>query len=187
MERASGSERSLIVAEWRMAGFCFAASPRYARDTIVAECFERVPSFVASSPRFMDTVSTSVRSKIMRRVRSTNTEPEMKVRRITHSIGFRYRLHGKNLPGKPDLVFPSLQKVIFVHGCFWHGHNCEAARLPASNVEYWRNKQSSNIARDRRILREIRRAGWKTLVIWECELHNAEGTRNKIRAFLVTK
>jgi DNA mismatch endonuclease, patch repair protein len=132
----------------------------------------------------MDTVAKTVRSEIMRRVRSVDTMPEMKVRRLVHAMGFRYRLHGRGLPGKPDLVFPSRQKVIFVHGCFWHRHNCEAARLPTSNVEYWRGKQRRNAARDRRNLREIVKAGWKALVIWECELRNAERTRKNIRMFL---
>ena len=132
----------------------------------------------------MDTVPIRVRSEIMRRVGSTDTTPEMKVRRMIHAMGFRYRLHDKRLPGRPDLVFPSRSKVIFVHGCFWHGHSCEAAKLPASNVEYWRGKRDRNAARDRRTLRTISRGGWQALVIWECELRNLERTRRKVIAFL---
>ena len=134
--------------------------------------------------RIMDTVSSSIRSQIMRRVRSVDTKPEMTVRRLVHSMGFRYRLHREDLPGKPDLVFVSRRKVIFVHGCFWHGHSCEAARLPASNVGYWSSKRNRNVARDRRNLRRINKAGWRALVIWECELHNSERTRRRIQAFL---
>lgn len=132
----------------------------------------------------MDTVSTPVRSEIMRRVLSVDTKPEMKVRRMIHALGFRYRLHDRNLPGKPDLVFSSRRKAIFVNGCFWHGHDCEAAKLPSSNVDYWRVKQDRNVARDRRNLKAIAEAGWRTLVVWECELRNPGRSRKKILAFL---
>ena len=132
----------------------------------------------------MDTVSSLARSEIMRRVRSRNTKPEMQVRRMIHAMGFRYRLHSENLPGRPDIVFSSRHKAIFVHGCFWHGHNCEAAKLPASNVEYWRSKRDRNIARDRRSLRAISRNGWRALVVWECELRSPDYVRQKILSFL---
>src|ERR1700681_1759849 len=120
----------------------------------------------------MDTVPALVRSEIMRRVRSQDTQPEILVRRLVHSMGFRYRLHGKSLPGKPDLVFSVRRKAIFVHGCFWHGHRCEAGALPTSNTEYWQAKRNYNLARDRRNLRSLAGVGWRVLVIWECELRN---------------
>jgi DNA mismatch endonuclease (patch repair protein) len=132
----------------------------------------------------MDTVSSVVRSEIMRRVRSENTKPEMLVRRLVHAMGFRYRLHRKSLPGCPDLVFSTRHKVIFVHGCFWHGHRCEAAKLPASNAEYWQAKRNRNVARDRRNLRSLGRIGWRAFVIWECELRDMERTRKRLLKFL---
>ncbi|MGH9658918.1 MAG: very short patch repair endonuclease [Bryobacteraceae bacterium] len=132
----------------------------------------------------MDTVPALVRSGIMRRVRSEDTKPEMLVRRLVHSMGFRYRLHGKSLPGKPDLVFSVRCKAIFVHGCFWHGHKCEAGELPASNTEYWQAKRNRNVARDRRNLKSLARVGWRALVIWECELRNIERTRTRLVKFL---
>jgi DNA mismatch endonuclease, patch repair protein len=132
----------------------------------------------------MDTVSTLVRSEIMRRVRSVDTKPELKIRRMIHAMGFRYRLYDKDLPGRPDLVFPSRRKAIFVNGCFWHGHDCEAAKLPATNVKYWRGKRDRNVARDRRNLKAIAETGWRALVVWECELRKPERTRKKILTFL---
>ena len=100
----------------------------------------------------------------MRRVRSKDTKPELFVRRLVSGMGFRYRLNSKTLPGHPDLVFSRLKRVIFVHGCFWHGHACEGADLPASILEYWNGKRLRNLARDRRTQRQLRRAGWKSLV-----------------------
>jgi len=132
----------------------------------------------------MDTVPKRVRSEIMRRVRSIDTKPEMMIRRMIHQMGFRYRLHDEKLPGKPDLVFSSRHKVIFVHGCFWHGHACEAAKLPSSNVEYWRRKRERNVARDRQSLRSIGEAGWNALVVWECDLRKPERVRRRILTFL---
>jgi DNA mismatch endonuclease (patch repair protein) len=135
----------------------------------------------------MDTVSAFVRSEIIRRVRAEDTKPEMLVRRLVHSMGFRYRLHDKNLPGKPDLVFSVRHKAIFVHGCFWHGHRCEAGELPASNTEYWQAKLEGNVVRDRRNLRALARAGWRALVIWECELRNMLRMRRKLLKFLSSR
>ena len=132
----------------------------------------------------MDTVSVHVRSEIMRRVRSRDTGPEMIVRRLIHSMGFRYRLHARHLPGTPDLVFANRRKAIFVHGCFWHGHSCEGGELPASNSRYWQEKQKRNVFRDRRNMRALSRSGWRTLVIWECELRNMEKTLKRLLTFL---
>lgn len=132
----------------------------------------------------MDTFSPSQRSEIMRRVRSKDTKPELMVRRLVHRLGFRYRLHSERLPGRPDLVFPSRRKVIFVHGCFWHKHSCPAAILPKSNRRYWEAKQARNAKRDRRDKRSLRQAGWKVLVVWECERSNVERMQKRLSRFL---
>lgn len=113
------------------------------------------------------------RSQNMAAIRSKDTKPEMLVRRFLHSAGFRYRLHDRKLPGCPDLVFPSLRTVIFIHGCFWHGHeNCRYFRLPKSNEEFWRNKISRNIDRDAEARAELKKQYWNVIVIWECDLKN---------------
>ena len=118
----------------------------------------------------MDKVDSETRSRIMASVRSKNTKPEMRVRKTAHRIGYRYRLHRKDLPGKPDMVFPSRRIALFVHGCFWHGHPCKRGdRMPATNVDYWREKIARNQRRDtanRLLLREL---GWTPVVVWECE------------------
>lgn len=132
----------------------------------------------------MDTFSNAQRSEIMRRVHSKGTAPEVAVRRLVSAMGFRYRLHSEKLCGRPDLVFGPLRKVIFVHGCFWHGHSCPAANLPASNRTYWYRKRRRNLDRDRAVKRELRRLGWKSLVVWECQI-KAPRTKYRIRAFLV--
>jgi len=118
----------------------------------------------------MDNLTSEERSKQMRLVRSKDTKPELRVRRLVHGLGYRYRLHRPDLPGKPDLVFPSRRKVIFVHGCFWHGHKCKLGRLPKSRIDYWRNKIAANRDRDRRTLRRLRKMDWKCLTVWECSL-----------------
>ena len=103
-------------------------------------------------------------------VRSTDTGPEMVVRRLVHSLGYRYRLHRKDLPGSPDLTFPSRRKVLFVHGCFWHQHTCKrGARIPSTSREYWVRKLGRNVARDKRVRRELKKLGWSSLVVWECQ------------------
>jgi DNA mismatch endonuclease (patch repair protein) len=107
----------------------------------------------------------------MRAVKSRDTSPELAVRKILTAMGYRYRLHSEKLPGAPDIVFPSRKKVIFVHGCFWHGHSCKrGARIPKTNVTYWRTKIARNIARDKRMASELRRLGWKAKIVWECEV-----------------
>lgn len=125
------------------------------------------------------------RSEIMRRVCSTNTKPELIVRRLIHSLGFRYRLHKKDLPGKPDLVFSSKRKVIFVNGCFWHGHSCKRGnRLPKKNRDYWTKKIGSNKHRDKNNTEKLIEAGWSVLTIWECETKDQESLRHMIVEFL---
>jgi DNA mismatch endonuclease (patch repair protein) len=122
----------------------------------------------------VDSVSSDRRSEIMSRVRSKDTRPEMIVRRMLHKAGYRYRLHVANLPGKPDLVFAGRRKVIFIHGCFWHLHDCGQARMPKSRVEFWGKKLRANRERDERNLAELRRLGWGVFSVWECQLRNAE-------------
>ena len=118
----------------------------------------------------MDKLSPEKRSENMRRIRSRGMKPEMKVRSIAHGMGFRYRLHVKDLPGKPDLVFWSARKAIFVNGCFWHGHSCkEGSRVPKTNVEYWTAKIRRNRTRDAECRQILEADGWKVLTIWECE------------------
>ena len=125
------------------------------------------------------------RSEIMRRVRSKDTGPELTVRKLTHSLGFRYYLHKDDLPGKPDLVFPGKKKVIYVHGCFWHGHQCKRGnRVPKQNKEYWENKIKANIQRDNHHVNELGKQGWSILTIWECETKNQEMLSQRIFEFL---
>lgn len=121
----------------------------------------------------------------MRAVKSRDTKPEMKVRRLVYRLGFRYRLHRADLPGKPDLAFASRRRVIFVHGCFWHGHACRrGARVPKTNTGYWREKIWRNRSRDATSLRALRQLGWEPLVVWECELADLAMLAKRIEAFL---
>src|SRR5471030_3245696 len=124
------------------------------------------------------------RSRIMRAVRSKNTLPELTVRRLVHGLGYRFRLHRKDLAGKPDLVFPSRRKVIFVHGCFWHQHSCREGRIPGSNPEYWVPKLKRNVERDASARAELQAAGWKTLTIWECQTAGSAALGRVLREFL---
>lgn len=132
----------------------------------------------------MDTFSKEERSAIMRRVHSRNTGPELEVRHLVHSLGFRYRLHRRDLPGCPDIVFPGRRKIILVHGCFWHGHCCGQFSVPKSNVRYWRSKLTGNVNRDRANRRELRALSWDVLVIWECQTKNGERLSDRIFRFL---
>jgi DNA mismatch endonuclease (patch repair protein) len=125
------------------------------------------------------------RSRIMRAVQGRDTAPEFIVRRLAHSMGYRYRLHRKDLPGKPDMAFPGRRKVIFIHGCFWHGHVCaRGSRVPKNNRDYWIKKIESNQTRDRKSLDELSRSGWQTLVLWECELRDQKRLRRRLHNFL---
>lgn len=133
-----------------------------------------------------DHLSPVERSAQMARVHSADTGPEMAVRRMVHAMGFRYRLHAADLPGKPDLVFRSLRKVIFVHGCFWHGHGCRAGRnRPASRQDYWLRKLEGNAARDRANARKLRREGWSVMTVWECQLKSPGKIEARLRTFLL--
>ena len=136
----------------------------------------------------IDTVSKERRSEIMSRIRSSGMKPEMIVRRMTHAMGYRYRLHYKKLPGTPDLVFPIRRKAIFVHGCFWHQHSdpaCKKARMPKSNRDYWVSKFERNVVRDAESQSSLVEMGWSVLVIWECEIEaEGEALAERIAAFL---
>lgn len=119
----------------------------------------------------MDSLSPDERARRMSLVRAKDTKPEMLVRRLVHSMGYRYRLHARDLPGTPDLVFRSRRKIIFVHGCFWHRHNCAMGnRVPKSRVDFWEKKLAANRERDARVVERLETSGWSVLVIWECEV-----------------
>lgn len=127
----------------------------------------------------------ALRRRIMRAVKSTNTAPEIFLRRQVHAMGFRYRLHCKDLPGTPDLVFSRLHKVIWVNGCFWHGHECaRGARLPKTNVAYWRAKIARNRSRDAASTAAIKLLGWQPLTLWECDLNNEARLKRRLAKFL---
>ncbi|NJA88074.1 DNA mismatch endonuclease Vsr [Rhodocyclus tenuis] len=135
----------------------------------------------------MDTLTPIQRSERMGKVRATDTRPELAVRRLVHAMGYRYRLHRKDLPGKPDLVFAGRRKVIFVNGCFWHRHDdpsCHLARLPKSRLEFWVPKLESNRKRDALICERLVATGWGVMTVWECELRDEDALREKIREFL---
>ena len=135
----------------------------------------------------VDKISPVRRSANMAAIHSTNTQPELTVRRLVHSLGYRYRLHCKYLPGKPDLVFRPRRKVIFVHGCFWHLHpakNCLDARQPKTNQSYWSPKLQRNAERDREHVLKLRSEGWKVLVIWDCETRDSEKIIKRLIKFL---
>lgn len=132
----------------------------------------------------MDRVSPSVRSKIMAAVKTSNTAPELAIRRALHRLGFRYSLHASDLPGRPDLVFRSRSKIVFVHGCFWHGHKCSKGRLPKSRLDYWLPKIAANKARDRRVAADLRRSGWSVLTVWQCQTRNLNKIVDKVARFL---
>jgi DNA mismatch endonuclease, patch repair protein len=125
------------------------------------------------------------RSGIMRAVKSRDTRPELVVRHLVHRLSFRFRLHRSGLPGTPDLVFPGKRRVIFVHGCFWHGHSCRrGARIPKTNSDYWCQKVARNRNRDQRALKELQDQGWTSLVIWECDLIDVACVTTSITDFL---
>jgi len=135
----------------------------------------------------MDTLSPAERSARMSRVRHKDTGPEWAVRRLVHAMGYRYRLHGRSLPGRPDLVFPGRKAVIFVHGCFFHRHpdpRCKLARLPKSRLDFWLPKLEGNRARDHRNCAELLGIGWRVLTLWECELRDKMQVIRRVKKFL---
>jgi DNA mismatch endonuclease (patch repair protein) len=135
----------------------------------------------------VDNVPVKKRSAIMAAVRAKNTGPELALRRIVHGMGYRYRLHAKELPGRPDLVFQPLKKVIFVHGCFWHRHDaCRYATTPKSRTVFWQAKFATNVARDRRNVRDLKKTGWCVLTIWQCQLKSPNRIAKRAHEFLKT-
>lgn len=132
----------------------------------------------------MDTIGRSERSALMSRIRSKNTRPELAVRSILHRLGYRFRLHRKDLPGRPDIVLPRHQKIVLVHGCFWHGHTCRLASKPKSNEGYWSVKIKTNRERDVRNREALVQQGWSVLELWECEVRKLEGLEEKLQAFM---
>jgi DNA mismatch endonuclease (patch repair protein) len=132
-----------------------------------------------------DRISVRLRSENMRRIKSKNTSPELLVRRLVYALGYRYRLHRKDLPGRPDLVFGPRRKIIFVHGCFWHQHDaCRAGRTPNSNVEYWTPKLALNLERDRKAIEALQAAGWAVMIVWECRTRDVTALQFALSDFL---
>jgi DNA mismatch endonuclease (patch repair protein) len=134
-------------------------------------------------PRY-DPLTKAERSERMSRIRNVDTKPEMIVRRLIHGMGFRYALHARDVPGNPDLVFRPRKSVIFVHGCFWHQHGCRQYRQPRTKRDFWEPKLARNKARDKEVRKVLRRLGWKTMTIWECQLRQLPRLAAKIRRFL---
>lgn len=133
----------------------------------------------------MDIMSPAMRSGVMSRIRSRDTGPERRVRSILHRMGYRFRLHRKDLPGKPDIVLPRHRLVIFVHGCFWHRHHCVNGRAtPKGNAKFWADKFEANCERDKRNRRQLRRLGWRVAVIWECQIRDGERLRKRLERLL---
>jgi DNA mismatch endonuclease, patch repair protein len=154
------------------------------RVCVADRCAVAIPAAHCPVP---DTLDPAARSERMSRIRGRDTRPEMTVRRLLHSLGYRYRLHRRDLPGRPDMVFRGRRKAIFVHGCFWHRHpdpNCRLARLPKSRLEFWIPKLEANHLRDLRNQDALKAAGWSILVVWECELGDKEQLVNKLVRFL---
>lgn len=132
----------------------------------------------------LDTRSPEQRRRIMQAVKSKDTTPEIIVRRLLHRLGYRFRLHRKDLPGRPDIVLPKFRKAIFVHGCFWHAHGCAKGQPPKSRQEYWLPKLEANVNRDRAKIDELERLGWGVLVVWQCETKDADGLGRRLQAFV---
>ena len=134
----------------------------------------------------MDRVTKEQRSRNMRCIKAFGTAPELKIRRLVCELGFRYRyrLHDHRLPGRPDLVFPTLRKLLFVHGCYWHAHGCKMSHMPKSNQDYWHPKLQRNQERDANNQRVLRDLGWQSLVLWECELADEAKLERRVNTFL---
>ncbi len=147
---------------------------------------DRVPkSIPASAPSNVDVVSPTRRSAMMAGIRSRDTRPEMAVRRAVHRLGYRYRLHRRDLPGTPDLVLPRFHVALFVHGCFWHRHEgCRLAYEPKTNVERWRRKFAENAARDNKTAGQLRDGGWDIVTVWECESRRAADLTELLEGYL---
>lgn len=159
----------------------------FARAIGVAERTGLLQTNLADVRRTMDTLSPLQRSARMSRIRLRDTKPELAVRRLVYGLGYRYRLHRPELPGKPDMVFVGRCAVIFIHGCFWHRHpdpSCKLARMPKSRLEFWEPKLTSNRERDLAAEQMLNESGWRVLTVWECELRHREAVAAKVRDFL---
>jgi DNA mismatch endonuclease (patch repair protein) len=133
----------------------------------------------------VDVLTKKQRQYCMSRIRGKDTKPEMVVRKLVHSLGYRYRLHVKKLPGCPDLVFPCHKKAIFVHGCFWHMHNCRYGRvIPKTNKSFWEKKRNENVRRNTEQIRTLKQLGWKVMIVWECWTKNVPVLERRIKKFL---
>lgn len=132
----------------------------------------------------VDTLSPEQRSRIMRAVATRNTKPELAMRRILHAMGYRFRLHRRDLPGTPDIIFPTSRKVIFVHGCFWHSHGCSKGRAPKSRLDYWKPKLDANRDRDAHNVRALIELDWEPLTVWACELGDEASLAQRLKNFL---
>lgn len=134
----------------------------------------------------MDIYSSKKRSKIMSKISGKETKPEIKVRKFLFSQGFRYLKNDRRYPGTPDIVLPKYNSIVFVHGCFWHGHNCKYGDLPETNKKFWENKIGNTIKRDKRNKQKLEKAGWKVIIVWECEINNNENFKSRMKR-LITK
>jgi DNA mismatch endonuclease (patch repair protein) len=132
----------------------------------------------------IDRLTREQRSALMARIRSKDTRPELAVRCMLHGMGYRFRLHRKDLPGRPDVVLPGRMKIIFIHGCYWHGHDCRAGRLPKTRIDFWSAKIGANRLRDARNLRALRRRGWSVSVVWECQTRKPITLEARLMKFL---
>lgn len=133
-----------------------------------------------------DVFSKEKRSWIMSRISGRDTKPEIIVRKLIHCLGFRFRLHVRTLPGNPDIVLPRHRKVIFVHGCFWHGHeNCKRSKKPSTNTGFWDKKISDNVERDKAVTATLNKLGWQSLTIWQCDIRDREKINNLLRSYLI--
>lgn len=134
----------------------------------------------------MDKFSKAKRAEIMRAVKGKNTLPELQVRRLLHSMGFRFRLHRRDMPGCPDIVLPKHKICLFVHGCFWHQHpGCKRAALPSSNFDFWSSKFKKNVIRDKENIKKLNDLGWKVVIIWECETKNPQELMLRVKSILM--
>lgn len=132
----------------------------------------------------MDTRTPEQRRRIMQAVKQKDTAPELLVRSALYRDGYRYRLHAKDLPGRPDIVFPGRKKVLFIHGCFWHSHGCSKGKAPKSHLDYWAPKLRQNVERDAKVMRELQDRGWKVLIVWQCETSDMAELLPRIEDFL---
>jgi DNA mismatch endonuclease (patch repair protein) len=131
-----------------------------------------------------DRIDPARRSRLMKKVATRNTGPELQLRSLLHRLGYRFRLHRKDLPGTPDIVFPARHAVIFVHGCFWHAHGCSKGQLPKSRLEYWGPKLCTNVERDKRNIEMLVAAGWRVAVVWQCDLRDQRSLVARLHQFL---